>query len=108
MPPTVLFRNLFRDKPGNPPIHGFPFGVAYFSAGCWQYSGTNYGGSTQPVPISQQDLPSLKTWILGIFGDPAPQESDYRPGTAYKRISRPLNTGGSLHQTTDEKAMTQS
>ncbi len=108
MTPTVFFQNPFRTKPGNPPIHGYTHGVAYFSAGSWWYSGINYGGSAQPVPITPQDLPTLKTWILGIFGDPAPEESDYLPGTAYKRIHRPLNTGGTLQSAIDTEAETQS
>jgi hypothetical protein len=108
MPPTVFFRNLLLESPTNPSIHRFQQGVAYFSAGQWWYSGVNFGGSAQIIPINQQDLPSLKTWTHGIFGDTDPQESDYKPGTAYKRISLPLNTGGSLHNTIDQKAMTQS
>jgi hypothetical protein len=108
MPPTVFFRNLAFDRPTNPLIHLFPHGVAYFSAGQWWYSGLSFGGSANVVPINQQDLASLKTWIQGIFGDAKPQESDYKPGTAYKRISLPLNTGGSLQNTIDQKAMTQS
>jgi hypothetical protein len=108
MPSTVFFQNLFIDNPTAAPIHRFPYGVAYFSANCWWYSGINFGGSAQPVPMNLQDIPSLKAWIFAIFGDPEPQESDYEPGTAYKRISRPLNTSGSLHNAIDRKAMTQS
>ena len=109
MTQTVFFRNLFLDKPGAPPIHGFPQGVAYISAGNWWYSGVNFvRADTYPVPIDQQDIPSLKSWILGIFGDPAPQESDYKRGTAYKRIFRPLNTVGSLDKAVDARALTQS
>lgn len=108
MPPTVFFRNLVVGNPGTPRIHLFPQGVAYFSAEQWWYSGVKYGGQAMHVPIDQQDMLSLKAWILGIFGDPQPQESDYRPGTAYKRISLPLAIGGSLHKTIDARAMTQS
>lgn len=108
MQPTVFYRNLVRDNPATPGIHHFQHGVAYFSAGRWWYSGLNFGGSAQPVPIDQQDLHTLKSWIQALFGDLEPLESDYKPGTAYKRISLPLNTGGSLHQTIDEKAITQS
>lgn len=108
MPSTVFFRNLVRDNPATIGIHRFPHGVAYFSAGQWWYSGLNFGGSAIAVPIHQQDLQTLKSWIRAIFGDPEPLESDYKPGTAYRRISLPLNTGGSLHKTIDEKAMTQS
>ncbi len=57
------------------------------------------------VPIEQQDLPTLKTWILALFGDHEPLESEYKPGTAYRRISLP---GGNLHKTIDEKVITQS
>jgi len=108
MPLTVFFRNFVRDNPTTPAIHRFPQGVAYFSAGRWWYSGVNFGGSALAVPIDQQDIKTLKSWILALFGDREPIESDYRPGTAYKRISLPLNTGGSLHNTIDARAMTQS
>ena len=108
MPSTVFFRNLVCDNPATPGIHRFRHGVAYFSAGRWWYSGLNFGGSAMVVPIDQQDLPTLKCWIRALFGDSEPLESDYKPGTAYRRISLPLNTGGSLHKTIDEKAITQS
>lgn len=108
MPPTVFFRNLRCNDPGNPLIHGFPYGVAYFSEDQWWYSGINYGGSVNVVPISQPDIAMLKSWIFGIFGDEEPQESDYRAGTAYKRISRPLNIGGNFNKAIDAAAMTQS
>jgi len=109
MPHTVFFRNLFRDKPTNPGIHGFTHGVAHLSAGQWFYSGINFPtASAYPVPISRQDLPSLKAWIAGVFGDAEPQESDYKPGTAYKRIFRPLNIGGNLQRAIDQRAFTQS
>lgn len=61
-----------------------------------------------PAPISQPDIAALKSWILTSFGDHEPMESDYRPGTAYRRISLPLNTAGSLHKVVDASAMTQS
>jgi hypothetical protein len=108
MAPTVFFRNFVRDNPVTPPIHKFPQGVAYFSAGRWWYSAVNFGGSVAAVPIEQHDLVTLKAWILGLFGDREPVESDYKPGTAYKRISRPLNTGGSLQRAIDREAETQS
>jgi len=60
------------------------------------------------VPIEKQEIHSLKTWILEQFGDPEPFESDYRPGTAYKRISLPLPGSGSLHSAVNSAAMTQS
>jgi hypothetical protein len=104
MTPTVFFQNLVRDNPVTPPIHNFSQGVAYFSAGRWWYSGVNFGGSAAAVPIEQQDLGALKAWILGLFGDREPVESDYQPGTAYKRINRPLNTGGSLQRAIDREA----
>jgi hypothetical protein len=108
MPTTVFFRNLFRESASSPDHHRFPHGVAYFSANRWWYSGVNFGGSAMPAPIAQADVASLKSWILTTFGDHEPLDSDYRPGTAYKRISLPLNTPGSLHNIVDSSAMTQS
>ena len=108
MPLTVFFRNLSCDNPNSPSIHRFPQGVAYFSAGRWWYSGVNFHGSTLPVPIDQQDINSLKSWIFALFGDREPLESDYKPGTAYKRISQPLNPAGIFHNMFATKAMNES
>jgi hypothetical protein len=108
MPTTVYFRNLVRDNPLTPGIHQFPFGVAFFSASRWWYSGVSYGGAALAVPIEKQDIGSLKEWIAALFRDREPVESDYKPGTAYKRISLPFNIAGNLSQAIDMKAMTQS
>ena len=51
---------------------------------------------------------SIKSWVLETFGDPNPHESTYKPGTAFRRISLPLNTSGSLHNVVDTNALTQS
>ncbi|WP_162601604.1 hypothetical protein [Occallatibacter savannae] len=106
MQQTVFFRNVLLD-PATPNMHPFPEGVAYFSAGKWWYSGVNYGGSARVVPIEKQDLAALKEWILNVFGDASPEASDYRPGTAFKRISLPLATSGNLQQAVDLEAMAQ-
>jgi hypothetical protein len=109
MAATVFFQNLFRDQPTNPSIHSFTHGVAYLSGTQWNYTGIDTAlASTWPVPITPQDFPALKTWIYGIFGDAAPEESDYKPGTAYKRISRRVLASGNLQQAIDQKALTQS
>jgi hypothetical protein len=104
---TVFFQNVLLD-PSIPGMHPFPHGVAYFSAGHWWYSGVNFGGAPMAVPIEQQDMSKLKEWISGILGDANPVESDYRPGTAYKRISLPLSTIGNLQRAVDMKAMNES
>jgi hypothetical protein len=105
---NILLPNAKLDDPSNPLIHGFSYGVAYFSAGLWWYSGLNFGGSAAHIPLNDAEPATLKRWIKDIFGDDAPTESDYRPGTAYKRIVWPLNTGGTLRKAIDSTAMTQS
>ena len=103
---TVFFRNL---KLGNPAMHGFTHGVAFLSGSQWIYTGIDTAlANSWPVPITPQDLPTLMTWINGSFGDAAPQESDYKPGTAYKRISRRVLVMGNLQGAIDQKALTQS
>ena len=85
MPSTVFFRNLNNGKPTNAAIHGFTHGAAFLSGSQWIYTGIDTAlADSWPVPITPQDLATLKTWINGIFGDAAPEESDYKPGTAYK------------------------
>jgi len=108
VPSTFFFRNLKSDDPATAPMHHFRCGVVYFSAGLWWYSALHFGGSVQHVPLNNPDSAALKAWILAIFGDDAPTESDYRPGTAYKRIALPLNTSGTLRKATNSAAMTQS
>jgi hypothetical protein len=109
MPSTVFFRNLNNGKPTNTAIHGFMYGVAFLSGSQWTYAGIDTArADSWPVPITPQDLPTLKTWINGIFGDAAPEESDYLPGTAYKRISRRALVMGKLEGAIDQKAFTQS
>jgi len=49
----------------------------------------------------------LKDWVKDTFGDPHPSESDYQPGTAYKRIYWPL-TSGSYYRAIDQGKRTQS
>ena len=109
MPSTVFFRNLNNGKPTNAAIHGFTHGVAFLSGSQWTYTGIDTTrADSWPVPITPQDLPTLMTWINGIFGDAAPEESDYKPGTAYKRISRRVLVVGKLEGAIDQKAFTQS
>jgi hypothetical protein len=90
-------------------MHDFTHGVAYLSGSQWFYTGIDTAnGGSWPVPITPQDIAELKKWIDGIFGDTAPQESDYQPGTAYRRISRPVRVMGNLENAIDQKAFTQS
>ncbi len=108
MPPTIFFRNLFFEKGLDVLTHRFPHGVVYFSADRWFYSGVNFGGAVRQVPLNQPGIATLKNWIVVTFGDQEPQETDYIPGTAYRRIAWPLSTSGNLNATIDADAMTQS
>jgi hypothetical protein len=95
MVPTLFFKNNLRG-PSSP--HPFPHGVAFVSNGVAWFSGVHYGGSILPAPLPNPDLPSFKEWIKTCFGDPDPIETDYKPGTAYKRIALPFASTGTLHE----------
>jgi hypothetical protein len=56
----------------------------------------------QPHPSS--DWSSLRKIVAETFGDPNPTESDYEPGTAYKRIFLPLAGRGNLSSAIDTTA----
>lgn len=108
MPHTLFFRNHNFDQPLLPNGLHFPRGVAFLSENLIWYSGVNFGGSIAPTPLTNPDWSSLKKWVADTFGDSDPIESEYRHGTAYKRIFWPFATSGSLHKTIDTSARTQS
>jgi hypothetical protein len=60
------------------------------------------------TPLTNPDLPSLKEWIESSFGDSDPIESDYKPGTMYKRIALPLASTGTLFSIMDYRLVNQS
>lgn len=107
MPATLFFQN-HNCAISNNAEHSFPHGVAYYSASRWWYSGLNFGGSARAIPVTNQDVGAIKAWIGETFGDLNPLESTYKPGTAYRRISLPVNTAGSMHNAVDVNALTQS
>ena len=86
----------------------FPRGVVFLSGGLGWYSGVNFGGSLRAVPLPNPDWPSIKKWVAECFGDLNPTESEYKPGTAFRRMHWPLATSGSLHKVVDGAALTQS
>jgi len=104
MPHTLFFRN---DKYGQHSSLVFPRGIAFLAQGHVWYSGVNFGGSIQSQAFSG-DWSSLKQWIADTFGDTSPIESEYQPGTAYKRICWPLASSGTLSRAIDTVARTQS
>jgi hypothetical protein len=108
MPHTLFFRNHNYGHPHLPNGLLFPQGVAFLSDNLIWYSGVNFGGSTAPAPLANPDWSSLRKWVAETFGDSDPIESEYKPGTAYKRICWPFATSGNLHKTIDTGARTQS
>jgi len=105
MMPTLFFKNYFRDSNNS---FQFSRGVGFVSNGVACVSGMDYGGTISPAPLSRPDLPSLKEWIKSCFGDADPVESDYRLGTAYKRIALPFVPTGELHTVTDGAVVNES
>jgi len=81
-----------------------PHGAAFLAHGSLYVVGINCSGSTiKPLP-SSSDWSSLRKMIAERFGDPNPTESEYEPGTAYKRIFLPLAGHGNLNSAIDTTA----
>ena len=80
-------------------------GVAFQNENTFFASGLNRGGDV--LTDNEKDT-DLKDWVANSFGDTKPIESDYEPGIFYKRIWRPLVTGGSLYQTISQEKLTES
>ena len=110
MPSTLFFRNNHFPKAAMPGGSHFLHeqGVAYHNEDTFFVSGVNHGGGVTIERRPNASLASLRDWILTTFGDPAPHESDYKPGTAYKRIHWPLAAPGSLYKTIDQVKLNQS
>jgi hypothetical protein len=104
MPKTLFFENY---KMGSPDGINCRHGVAFLAHGNAHFVGINFRVSRiEPFPSS--DWSSLKKEIEQRFGDASPTESEYDPGTAYKRIFWPLTGMGNLDSAIDTTARTQS
>lgn len=108
MPNTLFFHNHNYGHPHLPNGFFSPRGVVFLSDGYAWYSGVNFGGSITRVSLNEPDWSSIKVWIAKCFGDSNPTESDYKPGTSYKRIYWPFASSGNLRKAIDEVALTQS
>ncbi|MDD5032532.1 MAG: hypothetical protein PHC85_00210 [Candidatus Pacebacteria bacterium] len=51
---------------------------------------------------------TLKDWVEKCFGDTCPVESDYVPGTFYKRIWRPVVSGGNFYKAISQERLNES
>lgn len=80
-------------------------GVAFQGENAFFASGLNEGGSLHFV--NNPDV-TLKNWVAKSFGDTESIESDYCPGTFYKRIRRPLVCVGNLQKTISQEKLTES
>ncbi len=83
-------------------------GVAYYNDDTFFVSGVNHGGDVITERRQNASFSSLRDWVRDMFGDSAPQESDYIPGTAYKRIHWPLACSGNLFRAIDQNKLNQS
>lgn len=105
MPHTLFFRNCNGRMLG-------PRGVAFLAHNLIWYSGVScceiIEDPITSVPVLNPDWSSLRKWVADTFGDSDPIESEYEPGTAYKRIYWPFASHGYLDSAIDMAARTQS
>jgi len=66
-----------------------------------------HGGEPYFFKIPSQITTTLKEWVAKTFGDINPIEPEYKPGTVYKRIYRPVVYGSYIRAINQEK-LTQS
>jgi hypothetical protein len=104
VPHTLFFENREYGRHAN---KDFPRGVAFLAHGSVWHSSVNFGGSIRSQPLAGDWL-SLRKWVADTYGDTDPTESDYEPGTAYKRICWPLASLGNFDNAVDKAARTQS
>lgn len=83
-------------------------GVALNIDGIFLASGLNEGGNIYSTIESNVSSDTLKDWIAKSFGDINVTESEYIPGTFYKRIWRPLVCVGSFHKAISQKKLNES
>ena len=79
-------------------------GVAFQNGDAFFALSLNNGGNPHFYQVPAGATITLKEWVLKSFGDSAPIESNYSPGTFYKRMWRP----GGVRDTADEEKRTQS
>lgn len=79
-------------------------GVAFFEGNVFFAYSLNVGGGVHYAQVASVSLDALKKWVLESFGDPNPIESDYMPGTVYKRIYRPTVAGSFARASSQEKS----
>jgi hypothetical protein len=107
MSKTFFFQNHTNPVSGSGPIFPHPCGVAFCNSEC--FFAAPLAGSTpiysEPAPGANVD--KLRAWIDRVFGDASPRESEYVPGTVYKRIYRPP-IYGSFARAVDEGKRSQS
>lgn len=111
VPSTLFFRNCNEALKRGGVLGGmhFPhdYGVAFFIADTMYAAAIGERHSIPWRPDPNPSLDSLKRWVKEIFHDSNPEVSDYDPGTAYKRIWRPLACLTSLKQSVETDKQTQ-
>lgn len=103
--PNVKYTPSFNKEKSFPHKHGVALHTTddvYFAMG------VNEGGTVHHEQRPGASFEGLKDWVANSFGDNEPTESDYVPGTVYKRIHRPLASSGSLFSTISQAKLTES
>jgi hypothetical protein len=85
-------------------------GVAFHNENTFFASGVlESSGNVHFAQFPNASLGTLKDWILKTFGDSEPIESEYVPGTFYKRIFRPLACCiGNFHEAVSQEKVNES
>jgi len=109
MPATIFFKNVLNPHHGGGlPIFPHKRGVALQAGDAFIASPISEGGMEWVEYHPGESFADLRKWVVTLFGDLDPVESDYQPGTAYKRVYRPLACSGNLNNAIDSEKRTQS
>jgi len=81
-------------------------GVAFQNEDAFFARSLNHGGDPHYLQIPAGTSITLRNWVEKSFGDSNPVESDYVPGTFYKRMWRPMGLG--YNTTASPEKLTQS
>ncbi len=83
-------------------------GVAYFNDDTFFASGVAEGGDVHYVHFPGASPLTLKEWVANTFGDNESSDSEYIPGTVYKRMYRPLAAMGNFYRAIPQEKLTES
>jgi len=108
MPNTFFFQNHKKQMSGSGiPLFAYEHGVAFCNADWFFAFPIGEGGQPYWEYSPGATCDKTRAWVKERFGDAQPYESEYAPGTAYKRIFRPP-VSGSFYRAIDQSKRSQS